>query len=352
MKRIVYAGWLAAGSALFFFPTTLRAQTGDDGVSVTVAEVLADELAPTIPAAGTVHGRSASDITAGLQGRLRHVAEPGDFIEAGQPAATFDCDMLELRREEQLALTDRERIRHESLGREVDRLRRAEHAVPANQLTRLVSDRDLAGAEIRISQVRVRQIDKELERCTALAPFSGVVTTQYRHGGEDVERGEALVAMIDTRNLEVRASVPIRYLPRVGTGGRARIRLDELELDGIVRTAVPAANSASQTFEVRVDLPPEAPGLVAPGQLVSLMLPLTPRAALTVPRDSIVLRDDGTYVMRIDADSRARRVPVVVADASGERVSVSGDLDPGDRIAVRGAESLDDGEAVIVFSDT
>ena len=40
------------------------------------------------------------------------------------------------------------------------------------------------------------------------------------------------------------------------------------------------------------------------------------------------------------------------AEATGDRVSVRGDLQPGDRVAVRGAEALEDGETVAVYSDS
>jgi hypothetical protein len=101
----------------------------------------------------------------------------------------------------------------------------------------------------------------------------------------------------------------------------------------------------------RLDLPAEAPGLVAAGQLVSVDLPLTANAALTVPRDAVVLREDGTYVMRIGSDATVEKVAVEVTEASGDSVAVRGELRSGDRIAVRGAEGLDEGELVAVHSD-
>jgi multidrug efflux pump subunit AcrA (membrane-fusion protein) len=136
--------------------------------------------------------------------------------------------------------------------------------------------------------------------------------------------------MTDTQNLEIRASVPIRYLPRMRTGELVEVSLSAIQLEGRIRKIVPAANSQSQTFEVRLDLPAHASALVAAGQLVSVDLPLTANAALTVPRDAVVLR---------------------VTEASGDSVAVRGKLRSGDRIAVRGAEALDEGELVAVQTD-
>jgi RND family efflux transporter MFP subunit len=167
-----------------------------------------------------------------------------------------------------------------------------------------------------------------------------------------VERSTVLAAMTDTQNLEVRASVPIRYLPRMQTGELAAVRMNDLELEARIRTIVPAANTQSQTFEVRLDLPDGAPQFVAAGQLVSVSLPLTAVASLTVPRDSVVLREDGTFVMRINNEEKVEQVAVEVTEASGDDVAVRGQLASGDRIAVRGAEALEDGELVAVQTES
>jgi RND family efflux transporter MFP subunit len=321
-------------------PLLLHAQDADDAALVTVTKVVAEDMSPVIPAAGTVFSRNATQITAGLAGRIDWIAEPGDFIEAGAAVALFDCDMLELRREELQAQAERLESLLDS------------HVVAETQLARLQGDRDLAASEFRIARVRIRQTETELERCAATAPFGGVVTERFRTTGEDVERSTVLAAMTDIGNLEVRASVPIRYLPRIQTGDIVEVRMSEMRFEGRIRKAVPAGDPLSQTFQVRIDLPEAAPGFVAAGQLVSVLLPLSTANVMTVPRDSIVLREDGTFVMRINGENKVERVTIEVADANGQRVAVRGELKPGDRVAVRGAEALDHGELVAVHSET
>ena len=321
---------------------------------VTVTEVVSTRIAPTVAAAGTVFSRNETQITAGMAGRLEWLAEPGDFVEAGTSVASFDCDMLELQRERQLAEADRAKINLATLNREIERLEsvRETNVIAEIERDRTTANRDLAANDLRIAGIAIRETDKLLARCDIRAPFSGVLTQRLRNAGEDVERSTILAAMTDIHNLEVRASVPIRFLPRMRRGETAEVRINEVRFDGRIRKIVPAANSQSQTFEVRLDLPTDAPQLVAAGQLVSVSLPLSANVALTVPRDSVVLREDGTFVMRINDDAEVERVAVEVAEASGDDVAVRGRLKSGDRVAVRGAESLDDGELVAVQSET
>ena len=339
--------------AILGFCNPASAAAGN-AVTVTVSEVVYEELAPEIHSAGTVFSRNESLITAGLAGRLIWVAEPGDFIREGEAVARFDCDYLVLQRDEQVAQADRERSDVDALSREVDRLEAARELLVASatQFEMMRADRDRAAGNLRIAHVRTSQIEKQLGRCIATAPFDGVVTERRQRASEDIERSTVIAAMTDTRNLEVRASLPVRYLPRVEIGDAAFIRMSETRFEGRIRKVVPAADPLSQTFEVRIQLPQAAPSFVAAGQLVSIRMPLSSKNTLTVPRDSIVLKEEGSFVIRIKNDDTAERVSVDVADASGDRVSVRGDLSIGDRVAVRGAEGLADGELVAVMKES
>ena len=78
------------------------AQGDADATPVTVTEVVSSNVAPTVPAAGTVFSRHETQITAGMAGRLEYLAEPGDYVEAGASVAIFDCEMLELQRGDRL----------------------------------------------------------------------------------------------------------------------------------------------------------------------------------------------------------------------------------------------------------
>ena len=345
---------IAAALLLVLWISEAMAVNGSDATTITVSQVVSASVGPRIPAAGTVFSRNEIQITAGIAGRLEWVAEPGDQINAGESVARFDCEMLELQRERQVAQAERADINFKTLSREVERLETltATNAISIMQYERTQADRDLAKGDLAIARITIKETESQLRRCNVKAPFSGVVTEQLQRAGEDVERSTVLAAITDTQNLEVRASVPIRYLPRMQIGEIAEVKMNEMRLEGRIRKIVPAANSQSQTFEVRLELPKDAPQVVAAGQLVSVTLPLSANAALTVPRDSIVLREDGAFVMRINSDQKAERVSVEVTESNGDHVAVRGALESGDRVAVRGAESLQDGELVAIQTET
>ena len=170
-------------SALWLAPSFALAQP-EKAVLVTVTEVVAEDMSPLIPTAGTVFSRNATQITAGLAARVEWIAEPGDFVRAGGAVARFDCDMLELRRDELVATAEREEVNVYTFSREADRLERAREALVASesQLLLMQGERDRAASELKIAQVRIRQTENDLERCVARAPFDGVVTGNETDG--------------------------------------------------------------------------------------------------------------------------------------------------------------------------
>ena len=174
---------------------------------------------------------------------------------------------------------------------------------------------------------------------------------RIRREGEDVARGTVLARITDISTLEVRVYAPLRYAGRVRSGDELRIFGFESEHTGRVRAVVPSADMRSQTFELRIDLPENAPENWVIGQLLTVAVPMrSAESVLAVHRDALILRQDGTYAYRIDDDGIAHRVRIETGDSSGELVAVVAELTEGDRVVVRGAETLSDGQRVNILN--
>ncbi len=92
-------------------------------------------------------------------------------------------------------------------------------------------------------------------------------------------------------------------------------------------------------------------GQIAAGQFADVTITVSEnRRSLFVPRDAVVLRSEGNFVYRIDEENVAKRVDVVVGAGQGTLISIQGDLQAGDRVAVRGVDGLQDGQSVLPTS--
>lgn len=319
---------------------------------VRVAEVSRTELAPTVAVPGTIYSRNEMQVTAGITGQLIMVAEPGTIVDKGQPVARVDKETLLLQRAEQEALLERAEINVRQLNSQLRRQRELqnERLVSEFELEQTEANRDLAISDANITKVRIRQIDDQIRRADVRAPFRGVVISRERRAGENVARGEVLGQITDIENLEVRAFVPLKHLSRTSVGDSLGVFATDAHRTGLIRSLVPTGDIRSQTFEARIDLPAEAATTWTVGQLVSVAIPIRARElTLTVPRDALVLRADGSYVFRINAENKAERIRVQLGDEAGELISITGDLAEGDRVAIRGAENLTDGAEVRIM---
>jgi RND family efflux transporter MFP subunit len=324
--------------------------------AVQISTVSRTEVAPTVAVPGTVYSRNEVQITAGVAGQLAMVAEPGTIVEKGDYVARIDKRSLRLQRAEQEALLERARINVRQLESQLRRQKELARSslVSEFELEQTEANRDLATSDANIIEVRIRQIDDLLRRADVRAPFSGVVISRSRRSGEEVARGEILGELTDIRNLEVRAFVPLKHLPRTAAGQAIDVFATDAAHTGTIRSLVPTGDVRSQTFEARIDLPADATRDWTVGQLVSVAIPIRARQlALAVPRDALVLRQNGSFVFRINADNKAEQVEVEVGDSSGELIAVHGNLAEGDRVAIRGAENLSEGAEVrILVSET
>lgn len=324
--------------------------------AVQISTVSRTEVAPTVAVPGTVYSRNEVQITASVAGRLVMVAEPGTVVEKGDYVARIDKRSLRLQRAEQEALLERARINVRQLESQLRRQKELARSslVSEFELEQTQANRDLAVSDAKIIEVRIQQIDERLQRADVRAPFPGVVISRSRRSGEEVARGEVLGQLTDIESLEVRAFVPLKHLPRTAAGQGIEVFATDAAHTGTLRSLVPTGDIRSQTFEARIDLPAGATHDWTVGQLVSVGIPIRARQlALAVPRDALVLRRNGSFVFRINADNKAEQVKVEIGDSSGELVAVHGDLVEGDRVAIRGAENLSEGAEVrILVSET
>ncbi|MEO0973009.1 MAG: efflux RND transporter periplasmic adaptor subunit [Pseudomonadota bacterium] len=333
---------------------TASAQGGPPGgypaPPVRVAEARMVDLAPTIPVPGSIVSRDDTRMAAEAAGRLVLLAEVGTMVGEGDVVARIDDALLR----EERAQIEAERGRAEAqlafLERETARLRELArtNAAAERELDDTQSQRQVAAQDIAVIDARLRQNGVNLDRTVLRAPFAGQVTQRFVNPGERVSVGDQVVRVVGRERLEVVAQATVTAARFLYTGGQVAIADEAGQRGrGTVRTIVPFGDSSRHMYEIRIDVPPED-WLVA--QAVELSVPIAvAERLLAVPRDALVLRLDDTYVMRINAEDTAERVDVGTGLSAGPLIAVTGDLSPGDRVVVRGAERLAPGTKVRII---
>ncbi|MCF6361902.1 MAG: efflux RND transporter periplasmic adaptor subunit [Gammaproteobacteria bacterium] len=348
MRPFTYR-WLLA---LLLASLTLPALAEDYlAMPVRVAEAVRVTLAPQQWLAATVVSRHEAEIAAEANGRLLSVAEIGTRVASGEVLAHIDDTFAKLKVDELTAAVAREEATLQFLRSEMRRLTRLarQNNTAQTQLDDVASRQLVAVNELSIARTHLAEAKEQLRRHQLRAPFTAVVVERRKRGGEWVSTGDTLLRLVDTSALEVQASAPLSARRFVRPGDHLSVSSDDGSVSGRVRALVPAADARSHRLDLRVTLVGD--DLIV-GQPLRVAIPRArAREVLAVPRDALLLRGQGAAVFRINDDNQAERVAVTLGIASGDMIAVSGDLQPGDRVVIRGGERLRPGMAVQILAD-
>lgn len=348
MKRpILSAVWLVLTCAYAAAAAAVDPPAAAPAATVETAAAVALRLAPVRWAPGSVVSRDEARVASLVAGRVVEVAEVGTRVTRGARIARLDAAAQRLRLEQVEAEIGRAHAQRDLAAGQAARFERlaGASAVAPAQIDEVRATAAAAEQELARARALKRAIEHELRETDIRAPFDGVVSERYAQRGEYVDVGAAVVHLIDTTRLEARVRAPLALSARLGAGIEVDVRMDGLIQRARVRTIVPAGDERSRQFELRVALPA---GYAPVGSALEVALPeAAALSSLAVPRDALVLREAQTYVMRVRADGTAERVVVHPGVARDGMVEIDeGTLKAGDRVVVRGAERLAEGQRV------
>ncbi|HZH44304.1 MAG TPA: efflux RND transporter periplasmic adaptor subunit [Lysobacter sp.] len=325
---------------------------------VSVAPAARVPFAPRQWSPGSVISREDAHVASEYGGRVVRVADVGERVRAGDALAVLDDSAVRLRAQEAEAQLARIRAQLELATSQEQRYAAlaAQQSVARSQLDQLRAERAVLAQDLARAQATLAQVRHQQQRMVVRAPFDGVVVSRDAQPGEFLNAGEAVARVVNLRAREVQVRAPVdlaRHL-RVGTPVPLRASgpmAPQLDATYRVSALVPVGDPTSRQLELRIALPPEAGVDDWPiGSAVDVGLPRgAQREVVAVPRDAIVLRREGDYVLRVGADRTAERIDVQAGDTVGGLVEVRGDaVRPGDRLIVRGAERVQPGQTVSV----
>lgn len=358
MKRIVRSPLLSlmiAGSLGFATLAPAQAPTVPAArpANVDVAAAVRADFAPLHWSPGSVASREDARIAAEIGGRVVRVAEVGTRLNRGDVLAQLDDAALRLgerqaqaelaRLQAQLDFARRQEQRYQALVKDA--------GISGAQLDQASAERRMREQDVATARVALEQARLQLRRATVRAPFDGVVVERSIESGEFLAVGAPVARLVNTRALEVRTRAPVTLAGNLSQGTDVTLRFGERSSAHRLSTMVPVGDEASRQLELRIALDADAAdaaGLVV-GAAVRVGVPSdAPRQVVAVPRDALLLRNEGSYVVRVGADQSAERVPVDTGAAQGELVEVHGAIRAGDRLVVRGGERLQPGQRVSV----
>lgn len=309
---------------------------------------------------GTVTSPHASQISTSVEGLVSKV-----YFDSGAHVKQGDL-LLELDAELEQAAYDQAEAQTAQAAAEVEdakrRLRIAESLAkrkygPQNEVEARQAEVDIDTAThdgFKAEQKRRKAI---LARHKLPAPYDGVISKRMAEVGQWVDPGTAVFELVAMRDFRVDVPVPQDYYARLREGAEVELEIDALPGEKVaakIAALIPVSDPDARTFTLRV-LPTRDDIPITPGMSARVLVNLdTGRRDVAVSRDALIRYPDGrvtVWVLKEDGDTVSvteRRVEIGLAFDG--LVQVLSGLKEGERVVVRGNESLREGQTVRLAS--
>jgi RND family efflux transporter MFP subunit len=318
--------------------------------NVSVVSAQTANIPDVVEATGTLRAAETSQLAAQMMGNIVEVrVREGDRVQRGQVLAVIDdaqpraaldrvtaADLAAQQEitaaESDLTLAEATFKRYQTLyerksvsPQEFDEIKARYQAAQAR--------REMARAGQGQAKAALQQAHTALGYTHIVAPFDGLVTEKKADVGTLASSGMPIFTVEDLRRYRLEATVNETDLRYVHQGQQVSVSIDALgerELKGKVIEIVPAADPASRSFLVKVELPPD-PALRS-GFFGRARFTRGERTALLIPRSAIVERGQLQGIYVLDQNRIAGLRYITVGKPSAEQVEVLTGLQAGETL--------------------
>ncbi|MBI3015490.1 MAG: efflux RND transporter periplasmic adaptor subunit [Candidatus Tectomicrobia bacterium] len=343
-------------------------------------------------AVGTVKARTTAEVSSRILGTVKELwAREGAIVSAGEVLAVIDDrDLAAQVRRAEAALDEARRgidevdqsLREAAAALSGTEANRQYAAATLSRYSQLFQEKSVSpheyegvqakarAAEAQVEQARARILSLEARKkqveariaqaqaetgaarvalgyATVVAPFRGQILEKKAEVGDMAAPGRPLIVMEETGHHRLEAGVGETEIATVRRGQAVAVQIDALgekNLSGRVAEIVPAADPASRTFTVKIDLPP-LPSLRS-GLYGTASFPRERKEAVLIPAGALVTRGQLQGVFVVDGQNTARLRLVKTGATYDGRIEILSGLAAGERILTSEVSRAADGGRV------
>jgi RND family efflux transporter MFP subunit len=281
----------------------------------------------------------------------------GDVVKRGQVLATFSVASVNAELAQARASLMEAEANAADAKNNAERARTLETtgALSTQQINQYLTTEQTAKAKAEAAKALLAVQEVRLSQTQVVASDDGVISARSATVGAVVGAGTELFRLIRQGRLEWRAEVTSAELGRIKTGTVALITAaNGTQVKGKVRMIAPTVDAQNRAALVYVDLAP-TPADVAPvraGMFATGQFDLGNSNAVTVPQQTIVIRDGFSYVFRMNPDNRVTQIKVQPGRRLADRIEIISGVPTDAVLVANGAGFLNDGDLVKVVVET
>jgi len=284
---------------------------------------------------GRVEAVNQATVSAQTSGRIAELPfDVNDYVGTGDVLMRFTDTEQRAALVRAEATLEEARARLSEAQQEFERFSRMieNNSISRSQFDQSRANRDAAQARLNAAVSGVETANEQLEYTVVRAPYAGIVSKRHVELGEMVSPGQPLISGLSLQQLRVNVDVPQSMFDAVRTIGKAYAYVDGERIEAASLTFFPVADSAANTFRVRVNLPDGAATLY-PGMFIKVGFVVGETKRLLVPAAAVVRRSELSAVYVTDGEKVSLR-QVRLGRRYGESIEILAGLAEGESVAI------------------
>ncbi|MFK7966417.1 MAG: efflux RND transporter periplasmic adaptor subunit [Burkholderiaceae bacterium] len=328
------------------------------GSPIVVAQAREVAAVETIRLPGTVVATRVSRLSTAIGGLVQSIGfDLGDRVEAGDTILKLDDSLARHALDQAAAAVEEaqadaaEKRRLYRIGRNLTK----RGVITQDQLDARAADMRMAQAVVKRLRADESAQNELLQRHSIVAPFTGVIASRDTEMGEWVAPGTQIVELVADNDVAVDVSLPQEFVASMQSDVSIALSINALAGQRFPagRTALsPTGDATTRSFLLRIEPQADDIGL-APGMSAQALISFAAgESVIAIPRDALIRQPDGSTTVWVIEDTGEQPTvssrEVISGRANGNSIRITSGLQAGERVVVRGNESLQAGQPVRV----
>jgi RND family efflux transporter MFP subunit len=319
-------------------------------VQAAVVHSVSAQTPEMIRTTGTVHAKETAILSPQVPGHIRQVlVQAGDRVRAGQLLVTLDNAAMQsaldqatageaAAQKQQMAAQTQASLAAQTLARY--QMLQAQKSVSPQEFDEVEKHSEAAQLQVAAcaaqsdqAKAAVAGARTQLGYAGLRAPFAGIVTARMADPGTLAAPGMPLLQIDRNGPLQVYTTVDESLIGSIHAGMQLPISVEgagEPSLNGTVAEIVPAADPASRSFLVKLDLP--AVKNLRAGMYATAGIPGGVKPMILAPQSAVAMRGSLACVYALDADGIAQLRYVTLGNRHGVQVEILSGVAPGETL--------------------
>jgi RND family efflux transporter MFP subunit len=294
-------------------------------------EAIFEEIAASITA------KQATIISSRLLARIDNInVRAGDVVKKGDVLITLEQQDLASKVIEANELINAMQARHTESQQNYQRAQTlfSKQIISQFDLDKSKADYQSIIAELTAAKQNLTQAETTLSYATLRAPINGKVVDRFAEPGNTAQAGGKLLSLYNPLSLRVEAQVREQLALTLIQGQSLTIDLPTIKQSfvGLVEEIVPAANTGSRSFLIKVSLPYKESLL--PGMYARLLIPAGHATKIYLPSAAVFTVGQLNFVNVLVDNQPQRRFIRIGKSNKPALVNIISGLSPTDEVLI------------------